>query len=130
MEGKKINSIYTIYNSLVDLLHNILIGTEINEQSIFYSLFGIIVLDLVINKEDMVKNTEGIIYESKMSDNQLEDILNYLNIENIDKDNNGASIYATIRNKLAHGDYYLDKDYIMFNVNDKTCKVILKDFVK
>ena len=129
MERNRINSMYTVYNSLVELLHNILIGTKISKEEIFYSLFGIIVLDLIINKEDMVKNKEGIIYESLMSDNQLEDILCYLDIENIDKNNNGASIYATIRNKLAHGDYYLDKNYIIFNINDKECKVLLKQFV-
>ena len=129
MEQKKINSIFTVYNSLVDLLHNILIQTPIIKEEIFYSLFGVIVLDLIINKETMVKNKEGIIYESLMSDDQLENILLYLDIENIDKDNNGASIYATIRNKLAHGDYYLDNNYIVFNINNKECKILLKHFV-
>lgn len=130
MEKKKINSIYTIYNSLIDLLHNILIDTEITKDEIFYSLFGIIVLDLIFNKEDMVKNKEGITYESVMSDTLLEDMLKHLNIENIDKNNNGASIYATIRNKLAHGDYYLDNNNIVFNVNNKECKVLIEDFVR
>lgn len=126
---KKINSIYTTYNSLINLLHNILIENKTTKEDIFYSLFGIIVLDLIFNKEDMVKNKEGIIYESIMSDNLLEDMLKHLNIENIDKKNNGASIYATIRNKLAHGDYFLDNNEIIFNVNNKKCKVSIENFV-
>lgn len=129
MEEKKIESIYKIYNSLVNLLHNILIDETLTEDDVFYSLFGIVVLDIIFNKEDMVINTEGIVYESKMSDSQLEDILSYIEIENIDKSNNGASIYAIIRNKLAHGDYYLDNMNIIFNVNDKKCSVEIKKFI-
>ena len=59
---KKINSVYKISNSLVNLLHNILIDENITKEEVFYSLFGVIVLDLIINKETMVKNTEGIKY--------------------------------------------------------------------
>ena len=129
MQDKKINSVYIIYKSLATLFHNMLIGSKINKEELFYSLFGIIVIDLIINKEEMVVNKEGITYESLMSDTQLEEILLYLNIENIDNNTNGASIYATIRNKLAHGDYYLENEYIIFNINNKECKVILEDFI-
>ena len=130
MENNRIVTIYPIYNSLVDLLHNILIGTKINKDDIYNSLFGIIILDLIINKETMVKNKEGIVYESLMSDDQLENILNYLDIENIDENTNGATIYATIRNKLAHGDYFIDSDYLVFNTSNQKCRVLIKDFVE
>lgn len=129
MEEKRIESVVKIYNSLVTLLHNILIEEKIDKEQVFYSLFGIIVLELIINKEDVVKLKEGIIYESVMSDDMLENILMYLKIENIDESLNGATIYSIIRNKLAHGDFYLDGEYLVFNVNDKDCKVLLKQFV-
>ena len=51
-----------------------------------------------------------------MSDNQLEEILKYLNIENIDENNNGATIYASIRNKFAHGDYFIENNKLVFNI--------------
>ena len=35
MEEKKIESIYKIYNSLVNLLHHILLGEKIDKEEIF-----------------------------------------------------------------------------------------------
>ena len=129
MEEKRINTSIKINNSLMNLFNNIFFGTELNREDIINSLFGIVVLDLLINKESMVENITDVDYESKMSDTQLENILLYLDIENIDEDKNGATIFASIRNKLAHGDYYLKNDNIYFRINDKDCKVNLYQFL-
>ena len=124
--NKKIDSMTLIYNSLKEVFDGFIALDSVEKERIFYALFGIIVLDIIYNKETMVKNTTGINYESLMSDEELENILLYIKDYNY---TNGATLFATIRNKLAHGDYYLDNEYIIFNINNNKVKVFLEDFV-
>ena len=129
MEENRINTSTKMERSLVKLLNNILFQSKIEEEDFINSLFGIIVIDILLNKEKMVENVGDITYESKMSDDQLEEIFSFLDIENMKVDQNGATVFATIRNKLAHGDYYLKDKNIIFRINDKDVSVSLYLFI-
>ena len=55
--NKKIDSMTLIYNSLKEVFDGFIALDSVEKERIFYALFGIIVLDIIYNKETMVKNT-------------------------------------------------------------------------
>lgn len=87
-------------------------------DDIKYALMSLVFLDVLYNKETMIETDKEANYSSKMSDNFLEDMFAIMNItdenQNISKLEDGATFLAIIRNKIAHGDYYIDGDDLVF----------------
>ena len=91
---------------------------KIDQESILYALISMVSLDIIYNKEEMVKQkdssgkttkTNDVEYESIMSDKSLDILLysyNQSNEGNLFKD--GATLFAFVRNKIAHGDFEID----------------------
>ena len=124
--NKKIDSMTILYNCLSDIFLKFISGGDLEKDTIFLSLFGIIIFDVIFNKENIVENADGINYQTLMSDNDLEKIL--LFIKDVD-DVNAANVFATIRNKLAHGDYYLSDGCAYFNINNKNVPINIGTFI-
>lgn len=84
---------------------------KLNRERVINALIAMVSLDIIYNKEKMVEKKEALNYESKMSDEALEELLALFNLHN-DKElfNDGATLFAFVRNKIAHGDFSIDID--------------------
>ena len=93
-------------------------NNNITMDDIKYALMSLVFLDVLYNKETMIETDEEANYSSKMSDNFLDDMFEIMNMtdenQNISKLEDGATFLAVIRNKIAHGDYYIDGDDMVF----------------
>ena len=105
------NSITRYYKSIKSELFGIDLNEKIDHRQLKYALLSVVILDLIYNKEKLVEKKEGLIYESKMSDNGLKNMKNIL-INEEDKDifEDWPILLSFIRNKLAHGDYIIDDE--------------------
>ena len=88
-----------------------------------YALLSLISLNLIYKKEDIIKEDiiekkDQINYESKMYDY----ILDNYKIGDF-KTTSSSEMFSIIKNKLAHGDYYIDKDDVVLNKNGKEMRI-------
>lgn len=103
------NGVATYYLNLMGNLNNNEDITKVTEENIINALIASISFDIIFRKEQIVEKAEGLSYKSKLSDNELDTMLNYINNYNNKKIfEDSATMLAFIRNKLAHGDYHID----------------------
>ena len=101
----------------------------LKREEIINSLIATISFNIIFRKEQIVEKTEGVVYKSKLSDNDLDLMLNHVNAYNsriVFEDS--ATMLAFIRNKLAHGDYHIDSkcNRLCFKRNTEDIFVDLK----
>ncbi|MBQ4634478.1 MAG: hypothetical protein IJB71_03935 [Bacilli bacterium] len=93
---------------------------------------GCIANILLSIKEEIVENKGNLLYESKLFINELENTVEVI----AKKENNGykidnylfssaSNVVATIRNKIAHGDYEIDfvNNYLILNIENNNVKI-------
>lgn len=132
----EINSLRKMYNGITNYFINIADNTNqkkaktmLDREDIIHALIATISFDIIFIKEQLVEKTEGVIYKSKLSDNELDKMMNYINGYNnkiIFEDS--ATMLAFIRNKFAHGDYHIDleNNRLCFKRNTEDIFVDLK----
>lgn len=103
------------------------------EENMILALLSLISLNLVYKKEDIVENKENLEYDSKLYDFVLDDYLailgsccgNKFRIGDFESDFAGT-VFAKIRNKLAHGDFYIKDEKIYLNIEGKEKELSIK----
>lgn len=148
-EEYKFSSIITLYNSLNRYLEYIMHQCTNNEAKIYDHrleledlskvIFSFIQLDILFNKENIIKNDGNLIYKSKIYEEKLNESIKLMFKEVKDGQfligneiADAATIYSIIKNKLAHGDYYYDCEdiSIMFHKKTGDFKIKIIDFIK
>ena len=134
MQEKKYNTTKLINKSLDNLTNNIVFDKNLDDKSIMYSLFAIITLDIMANKEDLVEKDIENKYTNLMSDNTIDNIYERLHINKENYNMNESTFFAKLRGTIAHGQYYIENDKIVLNIQTgnneyKECDVLLDDFI-
>lgn len=100
------------------------------DKNILNALLSLISLNLVYKKEDIVENIGGLDYDSKLYDFALNDYLAIINACSMDKfkigdfeSNLAGTVFSKIRNKLAHGDFYIKDEKVFLNMEGKECEI-------
>ena len=129
------NGITNYYKSWANFLHGKKSeeAEKLNYVYVQNSLLAVIFLDIIYNKEKMVEKKEGCIYESKIYEEDLEELLNAFNDQNEREIfTNGADLLAFLRNKIAHGDLYIDSnnDEIIFFKDIQKIHISIDSFIK
>ena len=115
-------------NNLIDMSNN----TEVeplSREDVINALIATISFDIIFRKEQIVEKSEGVVYKSKLSDKNLDFMLNYINVYNNRRVfDDSSTMLAFIRNKLAHGDYHIDtkRNRLCFKRNAEDIFVDLK----
>lgn len=114
----EINSLRKMYNGITNYFLNIVDNmsenknvTKLTKEDVINALIATISFDIIFKKEKVVEKSKGLVYNSKLSDDELDMMLNHIHsLNNRNIFENSAAMLAFIRNKLAHGDYYFDLD--------------------
>lgn len=114
----EINSLRKMYNGITNYFLNIVDNmsenknvTKLTKEDVINALIATISFDIIFKKEKVVEKSEGLVYSSKLSDDELDMMLDHIHsLNNRNIFDNSATMLAFIRNKLAHGDYYFDLD--------------------
>lgn len=134
MQEKKYNTTKLINKSLDNLTNNIVFDKNLDDKSIMYSLFAIITLDIMANKEDLVEKDIENKYTNLMSDNTIDNTYERLHINKENYNMNESTFFAKLRGTIAHGQYYIENDKIVLNIQTgnneyKECDVLFDDFI-
>lgn len=114
----EINSLIKMNNGMTNYFLNIIDNmsnnkniTKLTEEDVVNALIATISFDIIFKKEKVVEKSEGLVYSSKLSDDELDMMLDHIHsLNNRNIFENSATMLAFLRNKLAHGDYYFDLD--------------------
>lgn len=131
---EKYNTTLLINESINLFANNLVYNKKLDEKSIKYSLFAILVLDIMANKEELVEKDFENQYNNLMSDNTIDNIYNRLNVNKEEYNMNESTFFAKLRGTIAHGKYYIKDDRLILNIeinskNKKECSVLLDDFI-
>lgn len=136
---KYYDSINTYSNYLIKYFNDenySLESSKLNEIGI-ETLLSLISLNLIYKKEDIIENQENLEYDSKLYDFVLDDYLAIIGVKNKDeykignfKSKHSSTIFAKIRNKLAHGDFYVEDRKIYLNIEGEEYSVDIVIFSK
>lgn len=138
----KENSILNLYNGMTRYKINYInyhgklgyvIPNVITMDDVKRALILFVFLDVLFNKETIIKNDNGINYSSKLSDDFLNDMFDAMlqvdSNKNVDKLKDGPTFLAVIRNKLAHGDYYIENDDLVFTKETDEIRINIYGFI-
>ena len=112
----EINSLRKMYNgmtryflNIADHIHEKDDITILDQKDIIHALIATVSFDIIFTKEQIVEKGEGLTYKTRLSDNELDKMVKYINSYNNKKlFEDSATMLAFIRNKFAHGDYHID----------------------
>lgn len=110
-----------------------------DDNNILSSKVSLISLLMFMIKEGIVENSGNLKYNSLVFENSMEASIKYITTKEKDKYyidgyefDNPSNIVALIRNKLGHGEYYIDyeNNSVVFLYNDNKIKVHINHLVK
>lgn len=123
MLEKKKESIFPLYEAIGAYSNYLLKSTsgqdcsneiEVLKNKANYALLALISLNLVFKKEDLVTKSN----EPKLYDFVLDDYMSIIKAHNNLDLETPENTFSKIRHKLAHGDFYLDGNNVVLNIEN------------